>query len=322
MKLAAAAALAELVGDDLAEDCVIPSPFDPRVGPAVAAAVAAAARRGRRRPRRPPVGRRAGPAVLAAIRRAPPSTPTTRCPASRSASDPSPSVPTAGRRSRSGRPRSTTTTSGRCAASGSSRGAAADDPRLRRGRGRRGRQRGRRARGHRRARCWARRRDLRPEALAALRASPGHARRAGRRAAAQPRAQAGRAVVRGGGVPADRVADGVPDALRRGRAARPATPCWCRAPAAGWRRRAIVLARAAGLRVWATSRDEAKRAQALELGAHEALRVRRAAARAGRRGDRDRRRGHLVALAASAAARRHGSSSAARRAGPSSRRPS
>jgi malate dehydrogenase (oxaloacetate-decarboxylating) len=44
MKLAAATALAELVGDALSEDLVIPSPFDPRVGPAVAAAVAAAAR--------------------------------------------------------------------------------------------------------------------------------------------------------------------------------------------------------------------------------------------------------------------------------------
>ena len=45
MKLAAAEAIAGLVGDDLAEDLVIPSPFDPRVGPAVAAAVADAARR-------------------------------------------------------------------------------------------------------------------------------------------------------------------------------------------------------------------------------------------------------------------------------------
>ena len=33
MKLAAAEALAALVGDDLAEDMIIPSPFDPRVGP-------------------------------------------------------------------------------------------------------------------------------------------------------------------------------------------------------------------------------------------------------------------------------------------------
>ena len=45
MKLAAAIALAELVGDDLAEDLIVPSPFDPRVGPAVSTAVAEAARR-------------------------------------------------------------------------------------------------------------------------------------------------------------------------------------------------------------------------------------------------------------------------------------
>ena len=45
MKQAAAFALAEVVGDDLSEDCVIPSAFDPRVAPAVADAVAEAARR-------------------------------------------------------------------------------------------------------------------------------------------------------------------------------------------------------------------------------------------------------------------------------------
>jgi malate dehydrogenase (oxaloacetate-decarboxylating) len=45
MKLAAADAIAAVVGDDLSEDCVIPSVFDERVGPAVAAAVAQAARR-------------------------------------------------------------------------------------------------------------------------------------------------------------------------------------------------------------------------------------------------------------------------------------
>jgi malate dehydrogenase (oxaloacetate-decarboxylating) len=45
MKLAAANALADLVGDALREDYVIPSPFDPRVGPTVAAAVSEAARR-------------------------------------------------------------------------------------------------------------------------------------------------------------------------------------------------------------------------------------------------------------------------------------
>jgi malate dehydrogenase (oxaloacetate-decarboxylating) len=44
MKLAASEALAAVVGDELSEDCVIPSVFDPRVAPAVADAVAAAAR--------------------------------------------------------------------------------------------------------------------------------------------------------------------------------------------------------------------------------------------------------------------------------------
>src|SRR4051812_23528349 len=44
MKLAAATALAELVGDELEANYIVPSPFDPRVAPAVAAAVADAAR--------------------------------------------------------------------------------------------------------------------------------------------------------------------------------------------------------------------------------------------------------------------------------------
>jgi malate dehydrogenase (oxaloacetate-decarboxylating) len=44
MKIAAADALAGLVGDDLSAAQVIPSPFDPRVAPAVTRAVAAAAR--------------------------------------------------------------------------------------------------------------------------------------------------------------------------------------------------------------------------------------------------------------------------------------
>ena len=43
MKLAAADAIAAVVGDDLSEQCVIPSVFDERVGPAVATAVAQAA---------------------------------------------------------------------------------------------------------------------------------------------------------------------------------------------------------------------------------------------------------------------------------------
>jgi malate dehydrogenase (oxaloacetate-decarboxylating) len=45
MKLAAAEALAGVVADELSENYVVPSPFDPRVAPAVAAAVASAARR-------------------------------------------------------------------------------------------------------------------------------------------------------------------------------------------------------------------------------------------------------------------------------------
>ena len=45
MKVAAAEALADLVGDQLSEDYIIPAAFDPRVGPAVAKAVAEAARK-------------------------------------------------------------------------------------------------------------------------------------------------------------------------------------------------------------------------------------------------------------------------------------
>jgi malate dehydrogenase (oxaloacetate-decarboxylating) len=45
MKLAAAQALAAIVADEARDDLVIPSPFDPRVGPTVAVAVAEAARR-------------------------------------------------------------------------------------------------------------------------------------------------------------------------------------------------------------------------------------------------------------------------------------
>jgi malate dehydrogenase (oxaloacetate-decarboxylating) len=43
MKLAAADAIFDVASDELAADRIVPSPFDPRVGPAVAAAVAAAA---------------------------------------------------------------------------------------------------------------------------------------------------------------------------------------------------------------------------------------------------------------------------------------
>jgi malate dehydrogenase (oxaloacetate-decarboxylating) len=43
MKVAAAEAIFSVASDDLAPDRIVPSPFDPRVGPAVASAVAAAA---------------------------------------------------------------------------------------------------------------------------------------------------------------------------------------------------------------------------------------------------------------------------------------
>jgi malate dehydrogenase (oxaloacetate-decarboxylating) len=43
MKVAAAEAIFGVVGDDLAPEFIVPSPLDPRVGPAVAAAVAAVA---------------------------------------------------------------------------------------------------------------------------------------------------------------------------------------------------------------------------------------------------------------------------------------
>ncbi len=45
MKVAAAQAIAALVGEDLREDFIVPSPFDDRVGPAVSSAVSDAARR-------------------------------------------------------------------------------------------------------------------------------------------------------------------------------------------------------------------------------------------------------------------------------------
>ena len=45
MKVAASEALADLVGDQLSEDYIIPAAFDPRVGPAVSKAVAEAARK-------------------------------------------------------------------------------------------------------------------------------------------------------------------------------------------------------------------------------------------------------------------------------------
>ena len=44
MEVAAAEAIFSVVGDDLGPERIVPSPLDPRVGPAVAAAVAAASK--------------------------------------------------------------------------------------------------------------------------------------------------------------------------------------------------------------------------------------------------------------------------------------
>ena len=150
---------------------------------------------------------------------------------------------------------------------------------------------------------WTRRRDVRPEAVAALRASPGHHRRAGDRAEAQRRRQARVAVVRGGGLPADRVADGLPHALhpRRAQGRRH------RAGAGRRRRRGHRADHAGAGRRAAGAGHQPRRGQA-GPGPRDrrarGLRVRRPAAGQGRRRDGDRRQGDLVALDPGAATRR------------------
>ena len=85
---------------------------------------------------------------------------------------------------------------------------------------------------------WTRRRDAGPAAVAAQ-----SERYQGTFAeqvvvpAPQRGAQAGVAVLRGGGLPADRLADGVPDALHPGRPQARATRVLVQGPAAGWRPR-------------------------------------------------------------------------------------
>ncbi len=147
---------------------------------------------------------------------------------------------------------------------------AADGPRLRRRRHRRGRQRGRRARRDRRPGRRRRRRDPRPRGgrccpscttgtLAEQVVVP----------APQRRAEAGRALVRGGRLPADGVAHRVPHALHPVRRCSRATRCSCRAPAGEWRPRRSCSAapRASGSGPPAGTRASGTRA--LELGAHE-----------------------------------------------------
>ena len=83
-------------------------------------------------------------------------------------------------------------------------------------------------------RGWRGDETLDPRRSILSRAARRDVRRAGRGAAAQPRAQAAGAVVRGGGVPADGVADRLPDAVHARAAWRPARRCSCRARAAAW----------------------------------------------------------------------------------------
>ena len=159
---------------------------------------------------------------------------------------------------------------------------------------------------------WTRRRDARPAPLAALRALPGHLRRQGRRAAratwspSPPRCRSRRP-------PACRRRGSRPTGCCSSRAAcKPGDTVLVQGAGGGVATALIALARAGGLQVLATSRDEAKRARALEHRRPRGLRDRCPAAGEGRRGDGDRRQGHLVALDPVAAARRHGRDHAAR----------
>ncbi len=164
------------------------------------------------------------------------------------------------------------------------------------------RPRGDRARGGQRPGLRRLGRDLRPAPLAAVGALPGHAGRAGLGAGGQPGRQAGRAQLRRGGVPADGLADRVPDALHlRGRPARGhrAGP-GCRRGSGHRAGRARPARRAADLGDLAATRPGGR---GRSSSAPTAPSRRRAAARAGRRGDGDRRRGHLVALGQRPAAR-------------------
>ena len=184
---------------------------------------------------------------------------------------------------------------------------------------RRGRQRGRRARRDQRP-LLAWRRDPRPATLPAQRALPRHLRGQGDGADLQRRAEAGVDELRGGRVPAHRVAHRVPDALHPGWAearrerARPGRRrrCGDRADHAGPSRRAAGLG------------DQPRRDQACpRAGARRprGLRVRRPASRARRRSHGDRRQGDLVPLGQVAQARAARSSSAAPPAAPTSTTP-
>ena len=98
----------------------------------------------------------------------------------------------------------------------------------------------------------------------------GTLRGAGGRAAAQPGAQACRADLRAGRLPAHGLPDRLPDAVRPGRL-QPGATVLVQGAGGGVATALILLGRAAGFRVWVTSRTEARRARALELGADQAF---------------------------------------------------
>ncbi len=110
-----------------------------------------------------------------------------------------------------------------------------------------------------------------PKRSPAVGEAPGFAGRIRDRAEAQRGAEARGPVVRRVGMPVDRLADRLPDAVHQVGAAAGPDRCWCRAPSGGVATACISMARAAGLRVYATARTEDKQARALELGAHEAF---------------------------------------------------
>ena len=197
---------------------------------------------------------------------------------------------------------------------------AADDPRLRRRRRRRRRQRGHRPRGGPQ-RGLDRRRDPRPATDAPVGAPRRDAGRAGRRTGGQRRAEAGGYAVGDGRLPLHGVADGLPDALHQlGRAARRDRP------GPGRRRRGGHGAGPAGLGGGVPDVGHlARRGQGCAGGGDRGgpgLRVRRPAARQGRRGHGDRRRGDVDPLDQLPAPGRDASSSAVRPRATRRRRPS
>ena len=217
MKLAAATALADLVGDELARGLRHPVAVRPAGRPGrVAAAVAAAAARAT-------ASRVADPSGLDRVGACSPSTPQ-----SFSTDDPLSGL-VVGERPDPEAPDGWTTVTVKAASLNhhdlwSLRGVGLREEALPMILGcdaagsRRGRQRGRRARRVVSDPTWTGDETLDPQRSLLSRAAPGHVRGRGRRAAPQRRAEAGVAVVRGGRLPADRVADGVPDALHPGRA--------------------------------------------------------------------------------------------------------